>query len=501
MRSLRTAALAAALCAAVLIPLAAGCASTPSSKSAAPAATTPAARCRGTLGFEVIPISRQVRQTLGLSKDANGAVVSSILPGGPAATAGIEASDVVETIGDTRLANDCDFAKLAYGRACEPVKVRVRRGGDVVELTLVPVDEKPFLEKACAGGNLSACFREAWLQWDRKNPDPKTLELFTSACTKGSADACAYEGLQLSDDETRWRAGVTALERACELDSGAGCAHLAFLHATGKAVAKDDKLAAQLYRKSCGLGDAQGCYNAALMADEGRGVPRDVTRAAADYEEACELGSSTACTNFGFIQENGKGVRADKYLALAYYRRGCDGSACQASNLAGCVNVGRAYRDGIGTAKDAAKAAEIFREACDRKENKDDIHSAESGARACSLLGGLYLNGSGVQQDLAQGRELSELGCQRGDSFGCFNAAVVYAGGSGVDADPVKAAEFYDKACKGGDGEGCHELAVAYAAGKGVAKDPKLAKTLDQKACELGFAAACGKKPPPKKKT
>ena len=200
---------------------------------------------------------------------------------------------------------------------------------------------------------------------------------------------------------------------------------------------------------------------------------------------------------------NGKGVRADKYLALAYYRRGCDGTACQSSNLAGCVNVGRAYRDGIGTTKDEVKAAEIFREACDRKENKDDVHSAESGARACSLLGGLYLNGGsgGVEQNLPKGRELSEQGCERGDSFGCFNAGVVYAGGTGVDANPAKAAEFFGKACNAGDGEGCHELAAAYASGKGVAKDPKMAKTMDQRACELGFAAACGKKPPPKKKT
>lgn len=438
-------------------------------------------------------MSRAVRNALGISKGSKGAVVS-VMPGGPAAAAGIHANDIVEAIGDDRIANDCDFARHAYRRACQPVKMRIRRGRDVVEVTLVPVDERPFLDKACAAGNLDACFRGAWLFWSRDHPEPHALELFTSACTTGAAEACAYEGLILSDAAERASEAVKALERGCGLDSGAGCAHLAFLYATGKGVAKDDRRAAALYRKSCDLGDAQGCYNAGLMADEGRGVRQDVAHAAADYDEACELGSSTACTNLGFLYENGRGVPKDRPLARALYQRGCDGSACQPSNLGGCVNVGRASRDGIGGDKDEAKAAAVFREACDRKVNPEDIHSAENGSRACSLLGGLYLAGGGIVQDLAQGRELSELGCERGDSFGCFNAAVVYAGGSGVNADPVKAAEYYDRACKAGDGEGCHELAAAYAKGKGVALDPRRAKELDQRACELGFAAACGKK-------
>src|SRR5262249_6442735 len=155
--------------------------------------------------------------------------------------AGIQVSDVVEAIGDTRVSNDCEYAKWAYGRACEPVKLRLRRGGDIVDITLVPVDERPFLDKACTGGNLDACFRSAWLEWDRAHPDARSLDAFTSACTKGSGEACAYEGLMLSDDPQRAKESLAPLQRACELDSGGGCSHLAFLHATGKLVAKDDR--------------------------------------------------------------------------------------------------------------------------------------------------------------------------------------------------------------------------------------------------------------------
>ena len=94
---------------------------------------------------------------------ATGAVVSSVLRGGPGAAAGIQVGYVLVAIGSTRVTNYCEYAKWAYGRACEPVKIRLRRGGDIVELNLVPVDEKAFLDKVCAGGNLDACFRSAWL--------------------------------------------------------------------------------------------------------------------------------------------------------------------------------------------------------------------------------------------------------------------------------------------------------------------------------------------------
>ena len=187
-------------------------------------------------------------------------------------------------------------------------------------------------------------------------------------------------------------------------------------------------------------------------------------------------------------------MKADKKRAYELFRRGCDGSSCRRSNLAGCVNVGRAHRDGIGVDKDEAKAAAVFNEACERPIDDEDPHSAENRARACSLQGALYLAGEGIAKNLERGRELTELGCDRGDSFGCFNAATIYANGTGVRADAAQAADFFDKACELGDGEGCADLADAYEKGDGVKRDRAKARDLRKKACELGFAAACPKK-------
>jgi hypothetical protein len=490
---------AIALCAGLV---AAGCAAPgPSapSQTAGTAAAPP--RCEGgTLGIEARAITRQIRKKLAIPDGVKGAVVAQVLPDGPAAAADIRPGDVVQEIGAARIGNDCDFADAAYNRSCDPVRVLLWRAGAAVEVKLVPHEQEPYYARLCRDGIAAGCFRQARTLWyrNRETDRDRALGLYQNACVAGSAEACAEEGLRFFKDKTdRAQEAVVALQRSCDLGSGAGCTHLAFLYATGSGslVKKDDRRATPLYVKGCDLGDALGCYNAGLMSEEGRGVARDISRAAARYDEACEMGSATGCTNLGFLYENGRGVKKDTARAFALYQRGCDGTSCQRSNLNGCVNIGRAYRDGIGVAKDEARAASLFREACDRKLDSEDVNPQQNSSRACSLLGALYLAGEGIPGDLAKGRELSELGCERGDSFGCFNAAAVFTAGTGVEKDAAKAAAFLDKACQGGDGEGCHDLAVAYEKGNGVPRDRARAAELKKKACALGFQEACAKKP------
>jgi uncharacterized protein len=480
---------------------AAGCASS-SSAAPPPTGVTAPAPCEGggTLGIEAHPISRQLRKKLKLPDGVRGAAVAQVLPDGPAAAADIRPDDIVQEIGAARIGNHCDFAKAAYDRSCDPVRVILWRAGATVEAKVVPFHQEAFFQRLCRDGLAAGCFRQGRTLWSRNREDDRerALRLYQNACVTGFAEACAEEGLRLFKDKLdRSQEAVVALQRSCDLGSGAGCTHLAFLHAAGteSLVKKDDRRAASLYVKGCDLGDALGCYNAGLMSDEGRGVARDHSRAAARYEEACEMGSSTACTNLGFLYENGRGVAKDRARATALYQRGCDGTSCQSSNLNGCVNVGRAYRDGIGVEKNAARAASVFQEACNRKPDPEDDNNEANRSRACSLLGALYLGGDGVAADLTKGRELSELGCERGDSFGCYNAAALYTRGSGVQKDLAKAVVFLDKACGGGDGEGCHDLGAAYEKGAGVARDRRRAAELYRKACELGFQPACARKP------
>lgn len=475
---------------------AAGCATSgPSAPPPSKRGAESAPRCElGTLGLEAGPITTPVRRKLALPEGAKGAVVLEVLPGSPAAGAGIQPNDIIEQIGTARITNSCELVDAAYSRSCEPVRVVFRRAGQIVEAKLAPVDQDAFYEESCRAGIASGCFRQAWTLWSRKGGTDRdrALDIYQTACRAGSAEACAYGGLRLMDTANRGRDSIALVERSCELGSAGGCTTLAFFYATGKLVTKDDRRATALYVKGCDLGDPRGCYNVGLMADEGRGTARDVSRAVARYTQACESGSSTGCTNLGFHYEKGRGVKKDTARAFALYQRGCEGTSCEPPNLGGCLNVGRAYRDGIGVGKDATRAAPIFQEACDRKPDPNDVNADENRSRACSLLGALYLSGDGVGKDVAAGLRLSELGCERGDSFGCFNAAAVFASGAG--ADPAKAASFLEKACQGGDGEGCHDLGIAYENGTGVARDRRRAAELFRKACALGFERACAKK-------
>lgn len=478
------------------LALAVGCASSRPASGPAAAKTAPPRCVRGTLGIEAGPLSRKLRSELALPAGVSGAVVVEVLPGGPGAAAGILRNDIVQAIGDTRISNDCAFDDVAHGRTCDPVRVVVRRGGAPIEVTLVPVDQDALFERACRAGATGGCFLQAWSLWARGPEErERALTMYEAACRAGSAEACAFEGLHLAERADRGTDAVQALERSCELESAAGCAHLGFLYAVGKIVKRDDHRATPLYVKSCDLGDAQGCYNAGLMSEDGRGVAKDLARAAARYAEGCENGSSTACTNLGFLYERGNGVKRDEARAAALYEKGCAGSSCQPANLAGCVNLGRAFRDGMGVGKDPARAAPIFEEACHRKIAPEDVHAEGNRARACSLLGALYLSGDGVEKDPSRARELSEAGCGQGDSFGCFNAAVIYGSGVGVPPDPKQATEFFERACRVEDGEGCYEASKAYEKGSGVPRDLRRAAELKKKACDLGFEKACAKKP------
>lgn len=440
---------------------------------------------RGTLGIEPGDVPH-----------AGGARVAAVVPGGPADVAGIKAGDLVVHVGIKPIANACDLVDAAFDRrSCDAVNVGVIRGATSMDIVVTPVDQAMFYRKLCDAHDATGCFRLGWLNWSGDglpHDEERAMELYADACARGVAEACAFRGLHLIDeDEAKPDEIVNTLTKACDLGSGAGCAHLAYLYATGTVVARDDARATPLYVKACDLGDARGCYNVGLMYAAGRGVTADPARAIAAYDEGCRGGSSTACTNLGYAYEHGEGVPQDEARAFGLYRRGCDGTACQPSNLRACVNVGRAYRDGTGVEKDAARAARIFEEACHRSPDDDDVDAEENQSRACALLGALYLVGDGVKKDLVSGRELSERACEGNDAFGCFNAAQIYATGLGIEPDLETAARYYDTGCENEDGESCYELAVLYGEGKGVGRDAARAAQLRRRACELGFQKSC----------
>ena len=410
-----------------------------------------------------------------------GATIASVLPGSPADVAGFREGDVLQQVGEKRIEWHCLLDGLLFSRDCSPVLVVVTRDGQTIEQTLTPIDQGSFYEKACEGGNATACFRLATFA----SHSDRTMELSEEACKNGSADACAQYGyLLMSADSPE---AVKVLEDGCDRRSGAACTHLAYLYAIGKIVERDDLRSLEFYTRGCSFGDANGCYNQGLMRDQGRGFAMSAASAAPAYEQACNEGVSKACTNVGYLYEHGKGVRKDAVRAAGFYRRGCEGSPCEGSNVRGCVNLGDAYRDGMGVEKNPTLAAAMFRKACESKTDPKNEDAEEARIRGCVLLGSFEIHGLGVPEDVESGMARSLHGCNRGDALGCFNVGAMRA----FNEDFSGAVPFYDKACNGGDAEACYELGKLYDEAKGVPFDHEKKVALFARACKGGFDKAC----------
>jgi serine protease Do len=83
---------------------------------------------RGWLGIGIAPVSAELAQKLGRTRE--GAVVTEIVPKGPAARAGLRADDVIVTFGGTAIRSAGDLPRLTARAAVgSDVELRVLRGG------------------------------------------------------------------------------------------------------------------------------------------------------------------------------------------------------------------------------------------------------------------------------------------------------------------------------------------------------------------------------------
>ncbi|BAU39638.1 endopeptidase DegP/Do [Acetobacter pasteurianus NBRC 101655] len=92
------------------------------------------------LGIALAPLSRDVRQQLGLSADVRGVVVSDVDPGSPADQAGIRPGDVIQAIGSQAV--DSPRAAVASVKAAlaakKPVLLRVMRDNQSLFIAISP---------------------------------------------------------------------------------------------------------------------------------------------------------------------------------------------------------------------------------------------------------------------------------------------------------------------------------------------------------------------------
>ena len=183
---------------------------------------------------------------------------------------------------------------------------------------------------------------------------------------------------------------------------------------------------------------------------------RDDKRAAELFRRACDANEPTGCNNLGVLYQRGTGVTKDLTLAATMFAK-----ACARNDSSSCAELSVAYRDGLGVKTDVVKSFELARRAC------------EGGPRGCVTLGVAYEDGVGTARDLALALVAYQRGCTGADPLSCNDLAAMIAAGKGVDQDLPRAVALYQQACDGGDPLGCTNLGGKYAFGLGVAKDPE----------------------------
>jgi serine protease Do len=114
---------------------------------------------RGRIGVTVQPLTRELAQSFGL-KEAQGALIASVEPGGPAEKAGLKAGDVVTGFNGKQVADTNDLPRLvAAANPGETATITVRRNGkeERLEVTLGELQpDKPLAQAAPDKGEQTA---------------------------------------------------------------------------------------------------------------------------------------------------------------------------------------------------------------------------------------------------------------------------------------------------------------------------------------------------------
>lgn len=178
-----------------------------------------------------------------------------------------------------------------------------------------------------------------------KNID-KAFSLYQKSCDSNIAFACTNlaELLENKHDKNKANNIIDILQKACDLEDGAGCIFLGFMNERGLEITKDINKAQELYTKGNTLNanscvyndDARACLFLGLSYKKGYGFEIDNKLASTWYNKACSLNNDYACTFLGELYQYGEGVKKDKNKANDYFFKGCilgDPDGCAQANI------------------------------------------------------------------------------------------------------------------------------------------------------------------------
>lgn len=209
---------------------------------------------------------------------------------------------------------EVDRARQMYQQACDDGAMfacanladmhQSGRGVDVDHDTAAKL-----FQKACYGGNASACIRWSW-----------------SRAQQCNGDACA-------DKATDEEGAAARTETYCQAErDDVVCTGYGVHLESGQLLRKDAKRARELYAHGCERGEAWACERLGTAHLRGLGGPRDPAAAPPAYDKACEAGFAPACSGLGALYLGGEGVDRDEQRGAELVRRACEMNERRACN-------------------------------------------------------------------------------------------------------------------------------------------------------------------------
>lgn len=373
------------------------------------------------------------------------------------------------------------------------------------------------LERACDGGDASACARVAELFWDGRNGhthDPaRSFRHARRGCDGGDAHACALlarhheEGLGA---EWAPHLAVEAYDRACSAGSGFGCHRLGLMYRHGRGVDVDrrkvgvyfarasehllaacergelrwcadasrailreeeagaEERARQLDQRGCDGGIASSCLRMLVVHRERQPGHEDAGVDPSELDRLCRAGESDACRHLATVLDGhtASSERRDPARAASLVKQACvlgDGFACLDAGLR--IALARPARRGL--------RIPYYRRACDR-----------AAAEGCMYLA-VELLTSRDRSRRPEGRELARRGCERGSSTSCDILARIHV----ARTESAPALRWYTEGCRRGSVAACTYLVQNdFALPSGLSQ---LAAQLHERVCKEKNQPAC----------
>ncbi|MBU1238712.1 sel1 repeat family protein, partial [Myxococcota bacterium] len=226
-----------------------------------------------------------------------------------------------------------------------------------------------YLNTACRGGELGACYRLGYY-WGYRGKTKKDRrrgeEAYGFACSRKRGNACFFRARVIlrAQGDKGWGRAAPFFKKACDLNYQDGCHSYGYYLSSVRSrlkVKPDHKKAMELYLVACGKGLMMSCNNVGDLYEKGWGVSVDTTRALKYYRMACDGKDSMGCL----------GV-ADVYTTLKNYSMAFTYrvKACEMGRGYACYQLAGQFQNGQHVVKDLQKARVLLKRACSLKYTK-----------------------------------------------------------------------------------------------------------------------------------